>query len=142
MTQSENCNENVSATLKAKVPSPKPIVDEDGFQLVQRKKRPQTNIIGSKKVDVNSTIKGAVRFADIYLGNCDLAVTPESITEYVLSEMNVVVSKCEILVSRNDNCKSFKVTTKINDRMKLLSSDVWPEGIICRKFYNPRKHNG
>ena len=136
---SSSNNAKTSAIPKTSVSTTKPPVDKDGFQLVQKKRRQQANIVGSKQVRGNSAIKGAVRFADIYLGNCDLAVTPESIIEYVLSEMNIVVSKCEILMSRNDNSKSFKVATKFNDRIKLLSSDVWPEGVICRKFYNPRK---
>ena len=52
--------------------------------------------------------------------------------------MNIVVQKCQLLASKNENSKSFKVTLKLNDRQKLLSSEVWPEGIICRKFYSPR----
>ena len=53
--------------------------------------------------------------------------------------MDIVVNKCETLVSRNENSKSFKVTLNLVDRQKLLSPDVWPEGIICRKFYSSRK---
>ena len=39
---------------------------------------------------------------------------------------------------RYDNYKSFKVTLLISDREKLLNPEIWPEGIICRKFYRPR----
>ena len=46
--------------------------------------------------------------------------------------------KCEALVTRSAHSTSFKVTLNASDRIKLLSPDVWPEGIVCRKFYNPR----
>ena len=75
---------------------------------------------------------------DLYIGNCDNVVTPDSISEYILDEMNIRIVKCEPLVSRNVNSKSFKVTMNITDRLKLISAEVWPEGIICRKFYSPR----
>ena len=65
-----------------------------------------------------------------------MEVTPESIKDYINKEMNVAVNKCELLVSRNENCKSFKVNVNLKDRQKLLSAEVWPEGIICRKFYS------
>ena len=97
------------------------------------------SIVGSKKTKDNEKIKGAVKVADIYLGNCDLDVTHESISDYILKEMNIVVNKCEPLVSRNVNCKSFKVNIKLSDRQKLLAAEVLPEGIICRKFYSVRK---
>lgn len=112
--------------------------DEDGFQLVVNRKRKPVNIVGSKQTKDNETIKSAVRVADIYVGNCDLEATPETVSEYIHKEMDIVVQKCELLASKNQNSKSFKVTLKLNDRQKLLSSEVWPEGIICRKFYSPR----
>ena len=113
-------------------------VDDEGYQLVKRKRRP-VNIVGSKRTKENDTIKGAVRVADLYLGNCELEVSSESISDYIFKEMNIVVNKCEPLASRNVNSKSFKVTLNLADRQKLLSPDVWPEGIICRKFYSSRK---
>ena len=121
------------------ISSSAPSVDAEGFQLVQnRKRRPPISVIGSKKNHGNETIKGAVRLADLYIGNCDNDVTSDSISEYIANEMNIDIVKCESLVSKNVNCKSFKVTLKINDRMKLLSPEIWPEGIICRKYYSQR----
>ena len=114
------------------------VVDDEGYQLVKKKKRP-ANIVGSKRTKDNETITGATKVADIYLGNCDLDVTPESISGYIYKETNIVVNKCEPLVSRNKNCTSFKVNVKLNDRQKLLSAEVWPEGIVCRKFYSARR---
>ena len=129
-------NSNVQREITS---SSAPLVDADGFQLVQnRKRRLPISVIGSKKINGIGTVKGAARLADLYVGNCDTDVTSESILEYIANEMNIKIVKCESLVSKNVNCKSFKVTLNINDRLKLLSPEIWPEGIICRKFYSQR----
>ena len=116
------------------------IKNKDAFILVQNRKR-RKNIVGSKKTVVGGTLKSAVRLGDLYIGNCDQDVTSESLTKYIFDEMKIKVEKCEQLVTRNVNCVSFKLTLNMNDRQKLLSPDVWPEGIICRKFYNPRRNS-
>ena len=114
-------------------------VDKDGFRLVKNRRKRAGNIVGSRKANVNVKLRGAVQVADMYLGNCNLEVTPESIIEYICNEMNIEVQSCELLESRNRNCRSFKITLKSIDRPKLLVPEVWPEGIVCRKFFNPRR---
>ena len=112
------------------------MTDSEGFKLVQRNKKRKQNIVGSRKTDGSKTIKSAPRIADLYLGNCDIGVTPEDIQDYIASEMNINVDKCEVLPNKNPKCKAFKISLNMNDREKLLSSEVWPENIFCRKFYN------
>ena len=114
--------------------------DKDDFVLVQNRRR-KKNIVDSKKSSGSDTLKSAIRLADLYIGNCDANVSTESLSQYIYSEMNMKVEKCESLLSKNVNYKSFKVTLNLNDRLKLLSPDVWPEGIICRKFYSPRNNS-
>ena len=125
---------NISTDRKSESPT-----DEEGFRLVQNRKKRAGNIVGSRKAKENEKLRGAVQVADIYLGNCNLEVTPESIVDYIRNEMNIEVQNCEPLESRNRNCKSFKIALKTIDRPKLLVPEVWPEGIVCRKFFNPRR---
>lgn len=115
------------------------VFDKDGYQLVQKKNRKRNDIIGLKKGSNGETLRSAKKTVDIYVGNCDLNVTIESLSEYILNEMNVKIDNCEMLISRNTRSRSFKVTMSLTDRDKLLSPEVWPEDIICRKFFNPRK---
>ena len=116
-------------------------VDSDGFMLVQKKqKKFNPTVVGSKKNPQTAIVKGAKRFEDLYIGNCDLQVTVESLSLYISKEMGVKVQKCEALETRSTVSKSFKVSLNINDRQKLLNPDIWPEDIICRKFYNPRQN--
>ena len=98
-------------------------------------------MIGSKAPSSNSTLKSVVRTGDLYLGNCDPSVTVESLTKYICDEIRMNIEKCECLPSRYVNSKSFKLTLNMHDRMRLLSPDVWPEGIVCRKYFSPRKNN-
>ena len=115
-----------------------PAVDEDGFTLVRNKKKTRDNIVGSKRYSGNRVMKSARKVGDLYLGNLDLDVTEDEIVEYIKDETNISVDACILLNSRNPNCKSFKISVSFESRMKLLSHEVWPEGVICRKFYNPR----
>ena len=114
-------------------------VDDEGFQLVEKRRRKQPNIVGSRKTESNGIIKGAVRFSDIYLGNLEKNVTSDDICEYILNEFNIKVENCETLTARNVNSKSFKITVKLSDRPNLLIPEAWPEEVICRKFFNSRK---
>ena len=80
-------------------------VDKDGFRLVRNRRKGAGNIVGSRKANENVKLRGAVQVADMYLGNCNLEVTPESIIEYICNEMNIEVQSCELHESRNRNCK-------------------------------------
>ena len=95
-------------------------------------------VIGSRKNANENLIKSAPRHADAYIGNCDMSVNSESLSDYIFKEMNIRINNCEPLDSKNPQAKSFKVNLNIRDREKLLSAEVWPEGIVCRKYYNPR----
>ena len=119
-------------------------MDAEGFTLVQSKKHKHRagskNVIGSKATSSDSTLRSAVRMGDLYLGNCDPSVSVESLVKYISDEIKIDNVKCESLQSRYENSKSFKLTLNMHDRMKLLSPDVWPEGIICRKYFTPRNN--
>ena len=107
------------------------VVDKDDFTLVQSRKR-KNNIIGSKKTTGSVPLRSAVRVGDLYIGNCDFDATVDSLAQYIVEEMKINVTNVEQLSSRIMSSKSFKVTVNMNDRQRLLSPDVWPEGIICR----------
>ena len=110
--------------------------DDDGFRVWHNRKNKKKNIVGVRK-PASDAIRGAVRVADIFVGNCDPSVTVDSLRKYLKEEMNIEITKGDQLVSNSDYA-SFKLTLKLDDRSKLLSPDMWPEGVICRKFYNRR----
>lgn len=113
------------------------IVDKDGFAIVGKKPK-KDRIIGTKNNSGAGSLKSAIRTADLYIGNCDVDVTPDSLSRYILDDTDVRVIKCEEIPTRFVNSKSFKVTLNLNDRKTLLLSEVWPQGIVCGKYYSPR----
>ena len=113
--------------------------DTDGFILVEKKKRKRKEtVVGMKKNYANNVLRSARRIGDLYIGNCDLEVTPDTLSAYILAETGIEISACEMLETKSTVSRSFKVTLNMNDRKKLLNPDVWPEEILCRKFYKPR----
>ena len=113
-----------------------PTVDEEGFILVEKKKKTRDNIVGSKRYSGDRVMKSARRLGDLYLGNLDLDVTENEIVEYIKEETDIAVDKCILLNSKNPNCKSFKISVSFESRIRLLSPEIWPEGVICLEFYN------
>ena len=87
-------------------------------------------------------MKSAVKTADIYVGNCELTVTCEELSKYIKDETNIAVLGCEKLKSKYNfpNYNSFKVCVSIKDRNLLLSPDIWPEEVVCGKYYTPRNN--
>ena len=126
--------------------------DKDGYIEVQSRQRKRTihkqliatssarNTMGKKKMS-SCILKSAVRSADLYIGNCALDITADILSNFIKDELGINVSHCESLETKYDDYNSFKVTLSVSDRIKLLNSDVWPSGIICRKFYSPRVRN-
>ena len=122
-------------------PVNKPIIDPEGFQLVQNKNKKRKNIIGLRKASGITNLKSAPRKLDIYLGNCDLTVTPEDVKEYILKEVNIHIDECVQLNCKDPKCKSFRISVDIKEKNKILNANVWPEEIICRKFFHLRRIN-
>lgn len=115
-------------------------IDSQGFEVVEkRKKRRNDNIVGSKKQTESSLLRGALRTADVYIGNCHLEVEIDSLTEYIKNETGIEVKDCVQLNNKSERCKSFKVTINMSDKEKLMSPEVWPEDVYCRKFYYPQQ---
>ena len=111
---------------------------ENNWQVHQTKKKRKEVIRGSKRV--NGSFKSTVSNCDLYIGKCDSSVTNSIITSYIRDENDIDVVACECLNEYN-GVKSFKVTLSFDNRNKLLSSSMWPENIVVRKFYNKKIHN-
>ena len=81
-------------------------------------------------------LKSAERHLDAYIGNCDLGITVDIVKDFIFNKTGVAAVKCEQLKVNNFS-KSFKITTLAHEREKLLDRNIWPQGIICKKFYKP-----
>ena len=117
---------------------PNKIIDEDGFELVISKKK--RGIVGNKKSTTDTKLKSAERILDIYVGNCDISTTCDTLTEYILDESSMKLKNCIELKSSHGYSKSFKISVLSNERDLLLKPEIWPNGVSVRKFFNSHKY--
>ena len=94
------------------------------------------NLIMGKKKN-SSGIGGGLKIFDIYVGGCNPDCTEENITSYC-RENGISIKKCEGLSSTHEWSKSFKVSSTLEDREKLLDGEFWPEGVHVRKFFRAK----
>lgn len=111
----------------------RPAVDAEGFTTVRRKRQ---RIVGTNTKSAKS-IKSAARYYDLYIGNCDPSLTCDELKRYIFDETSISVISVEELNTSIPFSKSFKISATFDERDKLLTPDVWPVGIICRKFFKP-----
>ena len=112
---------------------PRLIKDSNGYTTVFSSNRNRKAFVGTRKT-TSTGLKGAEKSFDLYIGRCDPSVDEETVTKY-LQELEIQLLSCETLNSKIKHRKSFKVVVKYSDKDKLLDTDVWPEGIICRRFH-------
>ena len=64
--------------------------------------------------------------------------TPTDIQNYVKEQFNVDAS-CEKLETKFDSYSSFKISCVCDSIDKFYDSENWPQNILVRRFYEPRK---
>ena len=105
----------------------------------ERRGRRPNNVFGTKST-TSSKFKGSFRTSDIYVGNVDTNADVNDVIAYVNNEIGINAISCTELESqyKDRSWKSFKLTVSIYDREKLLKSELWPQSVNVRKYYNPR----
>lgn len=107
-------------------------------QLNQRK-----DVTGSRPIEPNDLLASAperIKQYDLFITNCNKNKTKtEVIMEYCKDKLNIEALACVDLSNKNNNYKSFKLSVAATDRDKLLDPEVWPQGIVVKKFYNFRR---
>ena len=73
----------------------------------------------------------------IFIGGCSLNCTEDDLKSYC-SSIGVTPKACTNLETKASWYTAFKITVAEAERDKLMSPDLWPEGIFLRKFYAPR----
>ena len=105
---------------------------DNGWQRQHSRTKKNDIIRGTKKI--TGSLKGAKTNSDLYIGKCDSSVTIEIISNYIKNERDIDVIDC-VCLNEYEGGKSFRVTLSFEDRLKLLSSTMWPKNIVVRKFY-------
>ncbi|CAF2033058.1 unnamed protein product [Rotaria magnacalcarata] len=129
-------NDDASQMRGARPKDRFPTNNQEGFKVVQKKRKKDYGIIGKKKLEENNNFKSAKRCFDLFIGQCELSVSSDDIVNYLKDEHSIEIIEIEKLTTRNTSVNCFKINLALIDRDKLLSEDLWPEGIVCKNFYN------
>ena len=135
----KNIDTSFAAVAKTTLPVPvqPPTSRPKTQQTSSAKNRNKNTVIKGSKVtnDTNPGLKSAVKYLDVFLGNCDPTVDCDIIRNHILSETGIKIVDCEINQVK-EHIKSFKIKVLAHDRDKLLDSNIWPIGLVCKKIYS------
>ncbi|KAI5634044.1 hypothetical protein NE865_13213 [Phthorimaea operculella] len=141
-TTSTAANENNAAS--------KAIVDEDGFIMVEPRKR-QLRRNRNKRGTVtaaSTTLKAAEPIAQLYVSRLDNKTTPEDILQHLQKMVKVNQEPARIpagltlgirqLESKiKTNFRSFVLTVPRKYICGFMQTDVWPQGVVFRRYRPP-----
>ena len=93
------------------------------------------NVAGSKKVGSEVVgLVGVPRVLELFVGGCGTDTTMDHLTKYC-SDNGVIAKKCEELTTQSPWYKPFKLSVLSSDKIKVMNSDFWPEGVFVRQFF-------
>ena len=78
---------------------------------------------------------------NIYVGGCAKTVTMESLKDFCENHLKIDVKECEPLNSRSTETQSFRIKVDVLTRDNIIKSELWPEDVYLRKYYQPRRQN-
>ena len=94
-------------------------------------------VIGKKPSSGVMSWGGAPLTMDCYIGRVDCSVNSDQIKTSVVA-MGIDVVDIEENLTRHGLFKSFKLVIKKTDFSALNSPEIWPEGVVFRRFRRPR----
>ncbi|XP_072946951.1 uncharacterized protein [Epargyreus clarus] len=121
---------------------PNRVADKDGFIKVERKKKkpPCRNQCGTAPTGADHVLRPAVPVTLVYVSRLHYNTKPSDVVEYLAINTNtrLVVEKLE---ARNAvNFSSFVVRVPTEQLLTFLKEELWPKGVVFRKFRGRRGH--
>ena len=110
--------------------------NNSGWQTKWRR-RPRPMVIGAKRNEQSAKVTAADD-ADIKVWNLSSLCEAEDIRAAVEAE-GVVVKDVVMLSKPEWRTRSFKITIPVKDKQKVMSPEMWDEGIKIGHFYPERK---
>ncbi|KAJ8705884.1 hypothetical protein PYW08_012930 [Mythimna loreyi] len=117
---------------------------EDGWQRVTyRKKRPKYRYIGRTGVatDVECQFKAADKKVPVFITNIHSETTEDEIVRYIHSKTQEMVSLEKIIMKKERDHVAYKFFVSESKLPSYLDENLWPRGIIFRRFVNYKRRN-
>lgn len=120
--------------------------NNDLFTLVQSKKKRNNKFkgsIGSVVVESTEKFRSADRKTPMFITNVDKATLESDITDYILKKTGENVNLERINIKRQCEHNAYKFIVSQSKLHMYLNDNLWPEGIIFRRFvhYRPKRNN-
>ncbi|CAH0720919.1 unnamed protein product, partial [Brenthis ino] len=96
--------------------------------------------LGIGKVETSSTFKSADIKVPLYISNVDKNTSERDICEYVQSKTQEKITIQKLTMKEDKQYCSYKIFVSRNKLDLYLNSDIWPEGIMFRRFIQFRKY--
>ena len=116
--------------------------DNDGFKRpsyhLRRERRKNKTIVGTS-TNMSCSIRGAPQLCrDMFITRVDVGTSLEELTHFI-EQHKIHVIKIVKVSHVKAKFSSFKVTVNVSDINSLLDANMWPSGIIVRRFYEKRE---
>ncbi|XP_026746538.1 uncharacterized protein LOC113507811 [Trichoplusia ni] len=111
--------------------------DEDGFEVVQRKKRRHKttkNRCGKAPTKPEQLVRAAQPNTPVCISRLHYSVKRVSIVEYVRQKLKYTLRVQELESNRNVNFKAFVVRVPNCFLHLVLNEDFWPQNVVFRRF--------
>ena len=102
---------------------------------VSRSKPPM--IIGKSVKDGLLSIKGADLTVNRYVGRFHNETTTDAVRQFIVDE-GITVVELEVLVTKHNRFKSFRLRVKRSDLPRIEDAEFWPTGVILSPFFRPK----
>lgn len=118
-------------------------IDESFTTVIHKKakyraiKKKNSNLQGKAKL-TSTKIKVVPRLSFIYVSRFDEKTTEENIHEFLLENGKTVVKIEKLTQFKKTDFSSFKITSEQDHEQSLLSEELWPAGIVYRRYRNKR----
>lgn len=114
--------------------------ENDGFQTVTRRKKPNYRFTGKRgtAADNIGKFRSAAKKTPIFISNVHKDTLESDIIKYVKAKTKEVITLEKIDVQGRKNHNAYRFFVNEDKVFMFLAEDLWPQGIIFRKFVHFR----
>ncbi len=102
----------------------------------RQRRRGQVSVIGMGAVSTIKVVK--TKLVSVFATRFSPDLDASTLSNYLKAKLNRDVT-CLKIDNTRSWFSSFKVTAECNDITEMYSPELWPDGALVRRYYEPRK---
>ena len=100
-----------------------------------KKRKKKSSYVGKLK---NAEIKAIKKPLTLFASRFKPETTEDNIQDFLKQNLSCTEISCVKLKTRKEFYASFKITIIGAEMKQAFNMDIWPDGILVKKFYSPR----